>query len=77
MEILDATTLATAVFTVTELIKRTGLNTKWSPIVALIAALLLSWVITPDAEAGGIIFNAIVAAATSMGVYSGAKALAK
>lgn len=77
MEILDATTLATAVFTVTELIKRTGLNTKWSPIVALITALLLSWVITPDAEVGVIIFNAIVAAAASMGVYSGAKALAK
>lgn len=69
--------LSAMVFTVTELVKDTGLDTKWSPLVALAVSLALSFVVNADKPLAVVIGNAIISAGFASGVQSGSKALLK
>lgn len=77
MDLGQTTSLVAMVFTLTEIVKKTGLPTKWSPLVSLGLALALSFILNADKNIGIVIGEAIAAAAAAGGIYSGTKSLAK
>jgi hypothetical protein len=69
----DATIALAITMGLTEVIKKTGLPSKYSPLVSLIFGLTTSYIADPSGSLAIITWSGLIVGLSASGLYSGAK----